>query len=348
MADKILSKIVDGGGGNYIFRDDSAIHTVDSALSITSTNPVQNKVVSAALEGKADRVANATSGNLASLDSNGNLNDSGKKAVDFAAATHKHGNIDSDGKSISEPTSTTKFLRADGEYQVPGRSDGHSVWYRNTSWTASQLLNQYIGKSTTWDNTDSYDLTTIKVGDTIKIYITVTNMANAHFVMDLKVTAVSSISPTVMARYQADPNEVLDGTDADANNFIIPGNYLLQNVTQVSMNWPGTTSGTLDFTNLCVTRLVRNNASSPFSNSIDIQQSVRWSSRQLYRSKVNGTWGLWRIVPMGNGNYYEAIGSSTRPVYVTAGGTIVACSQLVKAVSSIDTSTMESGVLYVM
>ena len=40
-----------------------------------------------ALEDKADKVASATNGNFAGLDSNGNLTDSGKKAADFAPAT---------------------------------------------------------------------------------------------------------------------------------------------------------------------------------------------------------------------------------------------------------------------
>lgn len=281
----------------YLVRDNSA--TGDDKYKEwiwDSGDPEANPPVSAQwkligdttmnLDGKADKVQNATSGNFASLDSSGNLNDSGKKAADFVSA----------------------------------------VWYRNSSWTASQLMNQYVGKSTTWDNTDSYDLTTLKAGDTIKIYVTVTNMANAHFVMDLKVTAVDSGAPTatIMAIYQADQNEVLDGTDADANNFIIPGIYLLQNVTQVTKNWPGSSSGSLDFTNLWVTRLVRNNASSPFSASIDIQQSVRWSARQLYRTKVNGTWGTWMIVPMCS-NYNEAVGSTTQPIYVDASGRVMEC-----------------------
>ena len=38
------------------------------------------------ISGKADKVTSATSGNLAGLDSNGNLTDSGKKAADFATA----------------------------------------------------------------------------------------------------------------------------------------------------------------------------------------------------------------------------------------------------------------------
>lgn len=39
---------------------------------------------------KADKVSQATSGNFAGLDVNGNLTDSGSKASDFAAASHSH------------------------------------------------------------------------------------------------------------------------------------------------------------------------------------------------------------------------------------------------------------------
>ena len=42
------------------------------------------------VSGKADKVTNATSGNFAGLDSNGNLTDSGKKASDFANSSHTH------------------------------------------------------------------------------------------------------------------------------------------------------------------------------------------------------------------------------------------------------------------
>lgn len=45
--------------------------------------------------GKADKVASATSGNFAGLDSNGNLTDSGKKAADFADKDHVHYGIES-------------------------------------------------------------------------------------------------------------------------------------------------------------------------------------------------------------------------------------------------------------
>ena len=58
--------------------------TVDDALSTTSTNPVQNKVITEEFEKKADKVLSPTANNFASLDANGNLQDSGKKASDFA------------------------------------------------------------------------------------------------------------------------------------------------------------------------------------------------------------------------------------------------------------------------
>ena len=45
----------------------------------------QKSVGTLDINGKADKVANATSGNFAGLDANGNLMDSGKGASDFAA-----------------------------------------------------------------------------------------------------------------------------------------------------------------------------------------------------------------------------------------------------------------------
>ena len=47
--------------------------------------------------GKANVVQNATEGNFAGLNASGNLTDSGKKAADFAEASHAHGNITNSG-----------------------------------------------------------------------------------------------------------------------------------------------------------------------------------------------------------------------------------------------------------
>lgn len=78
---------------------------VDDTLSSSSENPVQNKVIKSALDGKAssshthttsditnlttvlgnkaDKVSNSTSGNFAGLDANGNITDSGHKHSDY-------------------------------------------------------------------------------------------------------------------------------------------------------------------------------------------------------------------------------------------------------------------------
>lgn len=55
---------------------------VESGVGIEK--PVSSAAVNAGLSEKADKVQGATAGNLAALDANGNLADSGKKATDFA------------------------------------------------------------------------------------------------------------------------------------------------------------------------------------------------------------------------------------------------------------------------
>lgn len=69
----------------------SALSETDGKISATAT-PIQiaeSQVTNLTtdLRNKADKVANATSGNFAGLDENGNLTDSGKNASDFATST---------------------------------------------------------------------------------------------------------------------------------------------------------------------------------------------------------------------------------------------------------------------
>lgn len=66
MADII--KKINVRGTPYDIVDASAVHTVDSALSSTSENPVQNKVINTALGGKEDKTNKVTSLSSASTD----------------------------------------------------------------------------------------------------------------------------------------------------------------------------------------------------------------------------------------------------------------------------------------
>lgn len=80
--------LISGGGGSAI--------TVDATLSLSSENPVQNKVITAALadkadssdlNGKVDKLTDGTTGHFAAISANGGISDSGKSASDFAAAS---------------------------------------------------------------------------------------------------------------------------------------------------------------------------------------------------------------------------------------------------------------------
>ena len=84
-----------GGNGNPV---DSGAKITSAYDGSNSTDPVTGAAVGLAIAGKADKVSDATEGNFAGLDANGNLTDSGSKASDFAIFSHSHGNISNDGK----------------------------------------------------------------------------------------------------------------------------------------------------------------------------------------------------------------------------------------------------------
>lgn len=100
---------------------------IDNAPTSGSDNPVKSGGVYTALQDKADKVPNATNGNFAGLDANGNLTDSGSKASDFATTqqlptTMGASGSDHKGGLVPDTPSTagtTKFLREDGTWEVP-------------------------------------------------------------------------------------------------------------------------------------------------------------------------------------------------------------------------------------
>ena len=73
-------------------------------------------------EGKAEKAASPTAGDFAGLDANGNLTDSGKKAADFAAASHTHADK---ADKVSSPTAGDfAGLDANGNLTDSGKKAG--------------------------------------------------------------------------------------------------------------------------------------------------------------------------------------------------------------------------------
>lgn len=116
--------------------------TVSDSLSDTSTTAALSAAKGKALdEGKADKVTSATSGDVATLDSNGNLVDSGKTLgvsvpanavftdTTYSVMTGATSNADGASGLVPAPETTDvdKFLKGDGTWGVPSSSSSSSL-----------------------------------------------------------------------------------------------------------------------------------------------------------------------------------------------------------------------------
>lgn len=97
---------------------------VTSAINTALADYYKKTDVNTALSKKADKVTNATAGNFAGLDTNGNLTDSGKKASDFVAAeTGKRLMTTAEGEKLAGiATGATKVegSKTNGKIKIDG------------------------------------------------------------------------------------------------------------------------------------------------------------------------------------------------------------------------------------
>jgi len=98
------------------------------------------------ISGKADKVQNATNGNFAGLDANGNLTDSGKKASDFVEAeTGKRLMTDEEGTKlggISEGATKTEASTTNGNIKIDGQEV--TVAQAATMAEVNEMLEKYF------------------------------------------------------------------------------------------------------------------------------------------------------------------------------------------------------------
>ena len=107
-------------------------------------------------DGKPDKVSNGTAGNFAGLDSEGGITDSGKKAGDFAAATHSHSGY---ANKVASPTSGNfAGLNASGDLTDSGKKAGDFAAATHSHSGYAQLLtfaNKTVSVSS-WASSSTY------------------------------------------------------------------------------------------------------------------------------------------------------------------------------------------------
>ena len=107
-------------------------------------------------EEKPDRVSGATSGNLAGLDSSGNLTDSGKKPGDFAAANHTHtGKAD---KVNGATSGNLAALGADGNLTDSGKKPGDfaAASHAHTGYAEVKIFTNVSVAASAWASDSTY------------------------------------------------------------------------------------------------------------------------------------------------------------------------------------------------
>lgn len=191
---------------------------------------------------KADKVQNATNGNLAALNENGNLEDSGKKPSDFAEAEHTHEEYVEKPENVSP--GHIAFFGADGKLVDQGKhansfasqSHTHSIGSINGLQEILNSLTEQVlelrAQQVTWT-----DLERITIGDTgtgnqnrYDAYglMNLINYANVAVGDTIRIVGISLSNVSVVGVVEqkaVGPNRVYTSIDLSA---LAHGNYMLQ------------------------------------------------------------------------------------------------------------------------
>ena len=107
-------------------------------------------------EDKAEKVSSPTVGNFAGLDANGNLTDSGKKAADFAAASHTH--ADKADKVSSPTVGNFAGLDANGNLTDSGKkaADFANASHTHAGYAEVKIFSAVSVAASAWASDSTY------------------------------------------------------------------------------------------------------------------------------------------------------------------------------------------------
>lgn len=226
-----------GGGGDYVAGegiditgdvisvDQSVIqHKLVAGDNVTINNVTNT--ISVDLSGKADKVDGATNGNLAGLDSNGNLTDSGIAASDVATQSDLSGKQDTlttgpNVDIINNVISTEKTVVAAGQnVSVTSSLDSltRTVTYTvNASGAAAQIQSD-------WTQSDSSSVDYIKHKPTEKTLVAGSNITITE--SGSNVTISSTSAPQVQSDWSQSNSSAVDFIKNKPQNLVQDASYV--------------------------------------------------------------------------------------------------------------------------
>jgi hypothetical protein len=217
-------KLTGSDGSTTSVTDSDTKVTVDSALSSTSTNPVQNKVINSALAGKADASAIPTKTSQLT-------NDSGFKTTDNNT-TYTLTQDSTDGHKITLTPSTGTATTI----TIPDNNTTYSAATQSASGLMSAADKKKLDGIATGANNYTYTLPNatsstlggVKIGSNITvssgtISLTKSNVTTAlGYTPPTTNTTYSAATTSAAGLMSAADKTKLDGIAASANNYVLP------------------------------------------------------------------------------------------------------------------------------
>jgi len=206
-----ISITTQNAGANESLLIETSAAEINDALTSTSETWSSSKI-SSELGAKADKVAGATSGNFASLDASGNLQDSGFSSSSFAPSSHTHALGDLSDTNISSPTS------------------GDHLVFNGTNWVnqASSAVDTFKAKVSASDTTEDFlgakivagtgiSITTLNAGANEQLEISATGSGASTFLglTDTPASYTGFGGYQVRVKATEDGLEFVQATDSD-------------------------------------------------------------------------------------------------------------------------------------
>lgn len=206
--------------GNHVHPTDTSRMAANATGADIAVSGSDATKIDAALAGKADKVVNATGGNLAALDANGNLADSGKKPADFAGAAQfaaHRDNTDIHITATERSTWNSKYGKPSGGIPKSDLAEAvrTSLGKADTAIQSHQSLDAYVNAA--GYDSDAKEIQ-LKHGSTVLATIDAT-----AFIKDGMISEVKIVGSNLVITFNADAGK--ESISIPLSQIFNPANY---------------------------------------------------------------------------------------------------------------------------